>query len=120
MIPQVRPPREIRRSKRLALPVTVHVLGHNVCGEFFHEFTHTLSVNAYGGSLALVARVEKGQSILLVNKSTREDQECRVAHVGSCADGRWIVGIEFAEPLKNFWRIHFPRNVPGQEPNTGA
>ena len=105
---QIRAGRERRRSKRLALSVRVHVLGQDVFRELFDEFTCMLSVNAYGGSLALAASAKKGQRILVVNRSTGEEQECRVAHVGPLKDGKWAVGIEFTEPAKDFWRIHFP------------
>lgn len=71
-----------------------------------------LSVNAYGGSLALAARVEQGQRILLVNKNTGEERECRVANVGALQNGKWTVGIEFAEPVENFWKINFPSAIP--------
>jgi hypothetical protein len=73
-----------------------------------------LTVNAHGGSLWLAARVEKGQRILVVNMSTGEEQECRIAHVGSVQDGKWTVGIEFVEPMANFWKINFPAFIPKQ------
>jgi hypothetical protein len=49
----------------------VHVFGQDVFKESFNEFTRMLSVSAHGGSLALAARIEKGQRILIVNKMTR-------------------------------------------------
>ena len=76
--------------------------------ESFNEFTRMVSVSAHGGALALAARVEKGQGILLVNKSTGEERECRVVHLGSLQNGKWTVGIKFAEPVENFWKINFP------------
>jgi hypothetical protein len=92
----------------------VHVFGLNVFRESFNEFTHMLSVNANGGSLALAARVQPGQRILVVNKSTGEERECRVADLGSLQDGKWTVGIEFAEPVDNFWKISFPPSIPSE------
>ena len=92
----------------------MHVFGQDVFRESFNEFARMLSVNAHGGALALAARVEKGQRILVVNKSTGQEQECRVAHVGSMQDSKWTVGIEFAEPVENFWQIHFPASIPRQ------
>ena len=97
-----------RRSKRLVLGVRVHVFGLDAFRECFDEFTRMLSVNAHGGSLALAARVQEGQRILVVNQSTREERECRVAYVGAIENGKWTVGIEFAEPMQNFWKISFP------------
>jgi hypothetical protein len=116
MNPQIRR-RRIRRSKRLVLSVRVHVVGQDAFREPFSEFTRMLSVNAHGGSLALAARVEEGQRILVVNRSTGEEQECRVADVGSLKDSKWTVGIEFTQPVTNFWRIHFPVCIPGRPSN---
>lgn len=76
-----------------------------------------LSVNAHGGSFALAARVEKGHRLLLVNKSTGEERECGIVYVGSMKNGKWIVGIEFAEPAENFWKISFPTCNPRQVTN---
>ncbi|HXJ16279.1 MAG TPA: hypothetical protein VNM68_03680 [Candidatus Polarisedimenticolia bacterium] len=98
----------MRRSKRLGLSVPVKVYGQNVFGESFREFTRMLSVNAYGGSLALAARLQKGQTILLENRNSREAQEFRVVHVGQLRDGKWTLGIEFVHGAANFWQIHFP------------
>ena len=71
-----------------------------------------LSVNAHGGAVALAARVRPGQSILVVNKSTGAEQECRVVDVGSVQDGKWTVGIELVEPAAKFWKINFPPCAP--------
>jgi hypothetical protein len=95
----------------------VHVLGQDVFRESFNEFTRMLSINAHGGALALAARVQKGQRILVVNKSTGEERECRVVNVGSMQNGKWTVGIEFAEPVENFWKISFPACIPRQISN---
>jgi hypothetical protein len=111
---QIRPDRPLRRSKRLLLSVQVHVFGQDIFLESFNEFTHMLSVNAHGGAFALAARVKKGQSLLIVNKSTREEQECRVVDVGSLQDGKWTVGVELVEPVSNFWKINFPPCSPKQ------
>lgn len=98
----------MRRSKRLGLAVPVKVYGQDIFGESFREFTRMLSVNADGGLLALAARIEKGQTILIENRNTREEQEFRVVHVGQLQDGKWTVGIEFVHGSANFWRIYFP------------
>jgi hypothetical protein len=75
----------------------VHVFGEDIFLESFNEFTRMLSVNAHGGSLALAARVQMGQRILVVNKSTGEENECRVVNVADVRDGKWTVGIECLE-----------------------
>lgn len=102
----------MRRSKRLGLAVPVKVYGQDVFGEPFREFTSMLSVNADGGLLALAARIQKGQSILIQHRNTGEEQEFRVVHVGQLYDGKWRVGIEFVHSSPAFWRIHFPPLIP--------
>ena len=99
---------EYRRSKRLSLRVAVRVCGRTRNKNAFHEETHTLSVNAHGALVILTARVELGQTILLVNKATQEEQECRVVHVGPTADGKTKVGFAFKHTAPNFWHINFP------------
>jgi hypothetical protein len=106
--PQLKWGRRLRRSKRLGLAVHVCVYGQDAFRERFREFTRMLSVNAHGGLIALAAAVEKGQTILVENRNTREEREFRVVDVGSARNGKWHVGIEFANVPTNFWKIHFP------------
>lgn len=104
--------RPLRRSKRLRLSVPVKVYGQDVFGDSFREFTGMVSVSAHGGLLALAARVQKGQTILVVNSKTAEEQECCVVYLGPVQHGKWPVGIEFTRPVANFWKIHFPPVIP--------
>ena len=96
------------------LSIPVHVFGQDIFLESFNEFAHMLSVNAHGGALALAAKVREGQRILVVNKSTGQEQECRVVDVGSMQGGKWTVGIELLEPVANFWNVNFPTYTPRQ------
>lgn len=113
---EIRLGKQHRRSKRLVLPIPVHVFGLNIFRESFNEFTRMLTVNAHGGSFGLAARVDEGQSVLVVNKSTGEERECRVKYVGSFQNGKWTVGFEFVEPVANFWKVVFPACTPKQAP----
>ena len=106
--PPIKLGRRLRRSKRLGLSVPVRVYGKDGSGEAFRELTRTISVDANGASLALVATVQEGQTILVENTKTREEQECRVVHVGSAPDGKWEVGVAFAHIAVDFWSISFP------------
>src|SRR5580700_2126131 len=96
---QIRPGRPLRRSKRLLLSVRVHVFGQDIFLESFNEFTHMLSVNAHGGAFALAARVKKGQSLLIVTKGPREEQEVQVFVVGSLQAGKWPGGSSWWNPF---------------------
>jgi hypothetical protein len=114
---QIKLGRRPRRSKRLGLSVAVRVYGKDISGETFRELTRTLSVDANGGLLALAATVQEGQTILVENRNTREEQECRVVHVGSAQDGKWAVGIAFAHVAVEFWRISFPPPISRRLPD---
>jgi hypothetical protein len=97
------------------LAVPVELFGHNMFGEPFRELTHSLSVNAHGEMLAVAARLQKGQTILVLNRKTRAEQSFRVVHVGQFQDGKVKAGIELLHPPVNFWGIYFPpsrRNDP--------
>jgi hypothetical protein len=97
-----------RRSKRLWLSVPVLVSGLDAHSQRFREFSCMLSVNKYGGLVSLAAAVQKGQTILLVNCKTGEEQECRLVHIGSAENGQGAMGIEFTRPAPEFWQIGFP------------
>jgi len=109
--------RRLRRSKRLGLFVPVWVYGKDMSGEPFRELTRTLSVDAHGGLIALVAAVQEGQTILVQNRNTREEQECRVVHVEPAEDGNWTVGIAFAHVAPDFWQISFPPPISRRPPD---
>jgi hypothetical protein len=98
-----------RRSQRviLSLPITVHSEG-TPRDASFEEETQTLVVNAHGALIALASKVEKGQTLLLTNRSSNLIQLCRVTYLGSPSDGKTQIGLEFLTPAPDFWRISFP------------
>jgi hypothetical protein len=101
-----------RRSKRLALQVPVRVYGSGDSRSGFREETKTLSINANGTLVSIAATVEIGQTLLLMNRMTGEQQECRVAYVGPPAQGRANVGLAFRHPAPHFWQVDFPAVKP--------
>jgi PilZ domain-containing protein len=98
-----------RRSQRviLTLAVTVRIDGGTKAGSF-EEDTHTLVVNLHGALIVLAAKVDKGQKLILRNRSTKEEQVCRVASVSPASGGKAQIGVEFLKPSPDFWRISFP------------
>ena len=92
----------------MKLSLSVVALGKAASGEPFREVTRTLSLSVNGGLLALVANVQKEQTILVENRSTRKEQECRIAYVGPTQNGKSSVGIEFMQGAPDFWKIYFP------------
>ncbi len=93
-----------RVSERLPLHVPVLVCGRRDKSSFREE-TFTLLVNGGGGLIGLTAKAELGDTVFLVNKTTQEGQECRIAFIGLELKGKTSIGIAFKQPVPGFWRI---------------
>lgn len=109
-----------RRSKRLHLQVRVRVLGHHRGKGSFKEDTSTLNVSVNGSLVTLAQPVELGQTVVVRNHVTGEDQECRVAFVGPVTAGKAKVGLGFTHPAPHFWNVDFPRLDPTREAASAA
>lgn len=97
---------ERRRSPRTSVYVPVFVYGYTAPDEPFHEETNTLQVNANGGLLRLGANVHFGQKLLLMNRVTKEEQECYVVTLKKRpkrTDGH--VGVALVKPAAEFWGV---------------
>lgn len=102
------PPKEQakpRSSPRISIHIPVMVYGWSQHEISFHESTTTLLVNASGGLLTLAAKVGVGDAIFVVNQTTREEQECRVAYVGPEFEGKLRIGFAFKQQVPSFWKI---------------
>jgi hypothetical protein len=94
-----------RRSRRLALDISVYVYGHGPGAEPFHEEAHTLKVNANGALLLLSVPVQKGQTLLLTNQLTEQDQDCQVVFLGTQHSRTVEAGVAFSQPNPEFWQV---------------
>ena len=101
---------EQRSSKRASLRMAVVVYGWSKNRGAYHEDTQTLQVNGSGGLVTLLARVEVGDALFVVNKNTREEKECRVAFVQQEAGGKIKAGFAFKRSAPGFWRTN-PRKA---------
>jgi len=106
-----RMPKASRRSKRVPLRVPVVVYGQNRSVGTFREETSTNLVSAHGGLVALTARVAVGETVLVVNKASQEEQECRVVYVGPLEGPRKKVGLALLRTSPNFWVLNFPLSI---------
>jgi len=104
-------PKASRRSKRVSLRVSVVVYGQNRSVGTFREEPSTNLVSAYGGLVALTARVAVGETVLVVNKATQEEQECRVTYVHSLEGPKKKVGLALLRTSPNFWGLNFPLSI---------
>jgi len=97
-----------RRSQRIDLNVPVVVHRPLTEGPQFYESTRTLVVSAHGALMALTGVVAPRQRLLLQNKGSGEQLECRVVSVKRELTGPPEVAVEFTRPAPSFWHIAFP------------
>ena len=77
-------------------------------GAEFHEFTHTVVVNANGGLVTLQEPVQFKQILKLKNVETQEEIPCTVVQITKEAHGVPQIAVEFNEHSASFWRVSFP------------
>ena len=112
------PPRaERRRGPRWKAHVPVFVYGHGCDQTPLYEEAYSAVVSDLGGLLIMTAAVPVGEKLLLTNKVTQAELECRVAHVGR-RDGPSVeVAVEFTAAAPQFWRLMAPpRQVASVSP----
>ncbi|MGH9679020.1 MAG: PilZ domain-containing protein, partial [Candidatus Acidiferrales bacterium] len=97
-----------RRSSRVAIEMPVEVFGQQANGKVFREETRTTIVNAHGALLILPAGFEIKPSVLLINKTTKLEVQCRVISQKETEKGKSELGVEFVTPQPRFWGIAFP------------
>lgn len=97
---------ERRRSSRTSLYVPLFVYGYSSAEEPFYQETNSLEVNANGGLLHLRgdANVRRGQKLLVMNRLTKEEQECYVVTLAKRPKHEDLrVGVAFAKAAPGFW-----------------
>jgi hypothetical protein len=93
-----------RSSVREYMRVPVVVYGWtSKCGTFQEE-TETLVVNQSGAQVELKTKLEVGDSVYLIHKSSRAVQEVRVASMETGVEGELKVGLGFKQPILDFWK----------------
>jgi hypothetical protein len=97
-----------RRSQRVLMQIGVQVSGNDAHGRYFREETDTLAINAHGALVLLHARITSGSVLKLQHNRTREEQECHVVFLGPVRGEKAEIGLEFAAPRPQFWRVTFP------------
>lgn len=93
-----------RSSERMSMRVPVVVYGFTQKSGAFHEDTETLTVNSSGALVMLKTKLEVGDSVFLMHKSSRMEQEVRVAYLDAYSERETKVGLAFKRPLPDFWR----------------
>jgi len=96
-----------RRSNRVILSIPVTVSGDGAKGSFSEE-ARTLVINVHGALVALQAKLANGQQVKLKSPTSPKEELCKVVFVGPTVQGKTQFGIEFLEPVPDFWRVAFP------------
>jgi hypothetical protein len=97
-----------RRSMRVAIDMPVEVVAQSLDGETVRQDTRTTVVSAHGALVVLETTAEIKPSLLLINKKTGGEAQCRVAYQKRIEGGKVELGVEFVDPQPRFWRIAFP------------
>ena len=97
-----------RRSSRVSIDVPVEIFGHEANGKVFRAETRTITVNAHGARLILTLTMDLKPSILLINRKTSLEVQCRVIYQKENEKGNAEIGVEFITPQPRFWGIAFP------------
>jgi hypothetical protein len=113
-----------RRSSRVSIDMPVEVFGQSVNGKVFREEKRTTTVNAHGALIVLGSAVQIKPSVLLINKSTSIEVQCRVVSLKETEKGKVELGVEFVIPQPRFWGIAFPpedwNNADRKKPGSNA
>jgi hypothetical protein len=93
-----------RSSVRLNMRVPVVVYGFAGKRGAFHEETETVTVNASGALVIVKTKLELGETVFLIHKASRAEQEVRVAYVDRYSDNETRIGLAFKQPINDFWK----------------
>ncbi len=99
------PEKKIPRSgERVPMRVPVVIYGFAGKGGAFHEDTETVIVNPSGALVTLKTKLALGDTVFLIHKSSREEQEVRVVYLDAYSDRETRVGLAFKQPISDFWK----------------
>ncbi len=93
-----------RSSERLSIRIPIVVYGYAKDTGAFHEETETLAVNASGALVMLKTKLELGDSVFLMQRSTGQELAVRVAYLDSYSERETKVALAFKHPIPGFWR----------------
>ena len=93
-----------RSSERIATRVPIVIYGFAGKGGAFHEDAETILVNSSGALVTLKAKLALGDTVFLVHRSSRQEQEVRVVYLDAYSDRETRVGLAFKQPIPDFWK----------------
>src|SRR5712664_1609752 len=99
---------DLRRSRRVPAQLPVVVQGKSTDGYPFADPTRAIVLSAHGCLITLSEFVRLGDTLILRNVATREEQDCRVVYLGEKQGGRTEVGLRFKTAAPQFWGLEHP------------
>jgi len=81
-----------RSSERIPMRVPVVIYGFAGKGGAFHEDVETILVNSSGALITVKAKLALGDTVFLVHKGSRQEQEVRVVYLDAYSDHETRVG----------------------------
>src|SRR6267143_1129904 len=84
-----------RSSERIPMRVPVVIYGFAGKGGAFHEDAETILINSSGALVTLKAKLALGDTVFLVHKGSRQEQEVRVVYLDAYSDRETRVGVGF-------------------------
>ena len=101
-------PADRRRSQRLLHVMPLVIRGVSAGNKTFWEDTFTTNISAHGALMVLAAKVEVGQELVLMNPKNWQEENVRVARLGSFDGTLTQVAIEFPRAAPEFWPLPHP------------
>jgi hypothetical protein len=102
--PNVPEKKNPRSSERISMRVPVVIYGFAGKSGTFHEDTETIIVNSSGALVTLKAKLALGDTVFLMHKGSRDEQDVRVVYLDAYSDREMRVGLAFKTPISDFWR----------------
>ncbi len=93
-----------RSSERISMRVPVVIYGFAGKSGTFHEDAETIIVNSSGALVTLKTKLALGDTVFLMHRSSRDEQEVRVVYLDAYTDRETRVGLAFKRPIFDFWR----------------
>jgi len=95
-----------RATPRIHAKVPIIVDGQDLSQKPFREESYTVLINEGGALIALAAQLQLQDRVRVVNKSTGDAADCRIAwRSAEPIQGRWSYGIAILSSSTDFWAM---------------
>jgi hypothetical protein len=104
---------ERRRASRVLIRIPIKIYSNGIQGQPLDTPAEAIAVSRYGALLRAPYSPTLGSQVEILNGHSQETREFRVVRIEKPdADGLFHWGVEILYPMRNFWGIQFPDEVP--------